>query len=107
LNYDAREYEAAAQSHSKISGSAVGEYQKREFAGLETEFVGYNSTQSEAKIVAIRDNKIVLDRSPFYAESGGQSGDSGELWATRAAHAFSTPKKKARPGFTSRKSKAI
>ncbi|MBW3636762.1 MAG: alanine--tRNA ligase, partial [Armatimonadetes bacterium] len=79
LSYDANEFEAASQSHSKISGSAVGEYQKREFAGLETEFVGYSTTQSEAKIAAIRENKIVLDKSPFYAQSGGQSGDTGEI----------------------------
>lgn len=50
------------------------------------EFIGYDlsSTQDiSAKIVQIVDNKddiyIVTDRTPFYAEMGGQVGDSGTL----------------------------
>jgi alanyl-tRNA synthetase len=79
LSFDQNEFQNASESHSKISGSAVGEYQKREFDGLETKFLGYEATTSDAKIVAIRGDKIVLDQSPFYAESGGQSGDTGEI----------------------------
>ncbi len=79
LSFDQNEFERAMESHSKVSGSAVGEYQKREFYGLETQFLGYDLTKSAAKIVAIRDGKIALDKSPFYAESGGQSGDTGEI----------------------------
>ncbi len=58
----------------------------------ETQFVGYDSLSEEAQIQTILiDNKpvesiaqgdtavIVLDRTPFYAESGGQIGDSGSL----------------------------
>ncbi|PQV65440.1 alanyl-tRNA synthetase [Abditibacterium utsteinense] len=79
LSFDQNEFQAASESHSKVSGNAVGEYQKREFDGLQTQFLGYETTKSDAKIVAIRDGKIALDKSPFYAESGGQSGDSGEI----------------------------
>ena len=79
ISLDDEGYIRAAEAHSKTSGSAVGEYAVSEFGDLKTEFVGYTQTQCEAKIVAIRDGKIVLDRSPFYAESGGQVGDTGEI----------------------------
>jgi len=47
--------------------------------GSATDFVGYHDWSSDAGVVAVSEHGIVLDRSPFYAEMGGQVADQGTL----------------------------
>ncbi len=63
-----------------------------EYRGAKTRFDGYETLSEEGRVVALyrggsavkslaagEDGVVVLDRTPFYAESGGQVGDRGEL----------------------------
>lgn len=81
-----------ARSKRKINNELWEKDIYSSLKNIETTFIGYDSVKSISKVLAIiNDNKIVdsaeagdnisiiLDKTPFYAESGGQIGDNGEL----------------------------
>lgn len=73
--------ERAKAATAKISVTGDMKYAKLEDEVGSTEFVGYEQNECDAKILATIDGDgyvdIVLDKTPFYAECGGQVGDCG------------------------------
>jgi len=102
-------YEAAMEGQ-RAKARAASRFQMGgtlEYSGAKTEFHGYETLNvDDAKVVAIykdgtsvssiapgEDAIVVLDRTPFYAESGGQVGDVGELISGRGTFTVSDTQK--------------
>ncbi len=92
LNVDEAGFKAAMQEQkerakaatAKISVTGDMKYAKIEKEVGSTNFIGYTDNEcSDAKILAQVEGEgyvdIVLDKTPFYAECGGQVGDSGYI----------------------------
>ena len=71
----------AKAATAKISVTGDMKYAKLEDEVGSTDFVGYEQNECDAKILATIEGDgyvdIVLDKTPFYAECGGQVGDCG------------------------------
>jgi len=87
-----------AQREKAREGSKFKMNTSLEYSGDKTRFTGYEQLAHEAKIVALyvdgvavnevnagQNAIVVLDTTPFYAESGGQCGDAGVLLGSDGA----------------------
>ena len=83
LGVDAQGFESLMEEQRARSQAA----QKREIISVDTigtdlpatVFVGYDTLETLARVIRVEESYLVVDQSPFYAEMGGQMGDSGEL----------------------------
>jgi alanyl-tRNA synthetase len=99
----------AAMEAQKAKGRAAGKFKMDkalEYTGAGNTFVGYEQLEAPAKVVALyldgtavaelkagQQGVVVLDTTPFYAESGGQVGDEGVITSGSATFAVGDTQK--------------
>lgn len=99
----------AAMEAQKAKGRAAGKFKMDkalEYTGAGNTFVGYEQLEAPAKVVALyldgtpvaelksgQHGVVVLDTTPFYAESGGQVGDEGFISSGSARFAVGDTQK--------------
>ena len=109
LTLDSEGYEAAMATQRQRSQDHAGfkvDYNQSVSIGGETNFLGYEVDEADGTVLAIlidgesvdalgtdQTGVVILDRTPFYGESGGQVGDCGHLSsATATAEVTDTTK---------------
>ncbi len=98
-----------AMEKQKSTARAAGKFEMAagiDYAGPKTAFIGYDSLASEARVLALfvngeavqrieagQEATVILDTTPFYAESGGQAGDVGVIEAGNASFTVADTRK--------------
>jgi alanyl-tRNA synthetase len=96
----------AQRDRARSASSFGGDYHQDIKLDSQTEFTGYDHLDDTAHIVALyqqgqavdhlnagEEGLVVLDKTPFYAESGGQIGDSGQIVVAGAVFEVSDTQK--------------
>ncbi len=114
LDIDWEGFKKAEAAHAEVSAGELGTAGTADLFKLlkgevgATVFLGYQAEEGTGRVVAlVKDGKkvgalangesglVVLDRTPFYGESGGQVGDAGELRSAKAVLRVTDTKKEA------------
>ncbi|MBX3610971.1 MAG: alanine--tRNA ligase [Hydrogenophaga sp.] len=108
VTVDAAGFDAAMEAQ-KAKGRAAGKFKMDkalDYSGAGNTFVGYEQLEAPGKVVALyldgtavaeikagQQGVVVLDTTPFYAESGGQVGDEGTITSGSARFAVGDTQK--------------